>query len=69
MELFPDAKKLESGMKDPCGSFLFAHGLANKALTQKGFGTIYSYETQKTMELFVGNTKHLLNCGNKLFVF
>ena len=69
MELFPDVKKLESSTKDPCRSFLFAQGLTNKALTQKGFGTIYSCETQKTMELFVGNLKHPLNCHDKFFVF
>ena len=69
MELFQDAKKLESSMKDPCGSFLIAQGLTNKGLTQKGFGTINSYETQKSVELFVGNLKHPLNCRDKFFVF
>ena len=58
MELFPDAKKLESDTKDPCGSFLFVQGLTNKALTQKGFGTINSYETLKTMELFIKESRN-----------
>ncbi len=69
VELFPDAKKLENSTKDPLRVFLFTQGLANKAPTQKGFGTDNSCRTQKTMELFVRNLKRSLNCGNKLFVF